>query len=478
MLDALSDRLMFRLAFRMFSDHEAIVVNHSVSTGGGNSGVRWYELRAPIASGGAFTLAQAGTYDPDSSYRWMGSAAMDQAGDIALGYSVSDSNTFPSVRYTGRTPSDPTGTMETEGVIMNGSGSQTGFDRWGDYSSLRIDPSDDCTFWYVNEYYPVTSSAGWRTRIGSFKFTGCSSAPDFALSATPGSRAISPGNSATSTIGVTGLNGYGGSVNLSVVSGCPANSTCTVSPGAASAGGTSTLTVSTAAATPVGTYTVTVKGVDSANASLVHNTTFTVTVAVADFSISANPAAFSVAQGLSNTSNISVGSLGGFTGPVTLSTGSTCPTGATCSFSVNPVTPGGSSTLTVTPSSTTPPAVYTVTVTGTSGSLTHSTTVTVTVDANFTMPSSLSLTVARGSSNSVSVAVGNVGTSTTSVTLSISGLPNGATASFSPNPVVPGSSSKLTVATHPGVKKGNYTLTITGSNGSVTHTTALKLTVN
>src|ERR1051326_9446101 len=147
----------------------------------------------------------------------MGSPAMDQAGDNALGYSVSDgSSTFPSVRYTGRIPSDPTGTMETEGVIMNGSGSQTGYDRWGDYSSMRIDPADDCTFWYVNEYYSVTSSAGWRTRIGSFKFTNCSNIPDFTLSATPGSRTVSPGSAATSPIGVTGLNGYGGSVNLSV----------------------------------------------------------------------------------------------------------------------------------------------------------------------------------------------------------------------------------------------------------------------
>jgi len=174
-LDALSDRLMYRLAFRVFSDHEAMVVNHSVRTSSGNSGVRWYELRAPVPNNGAFSIYQQGTWAPaDSGYRWMGSMAMDQAGNIALGYSVSNgSNIYPSVRFTGRSPGDTLGEMGTEGTIIDGRGSQTGYSRWGDYSSMRIDPSDDCTFWYVNEYLPVTSSYGWYTRIGSFNLNGC-----------------------------------------------------------------------------------------------------------------------------------------------------------------------------------------------------------------------------------------------------------------------------------------------------------------
>jgi hypothetical protein len=175
-LDALSDRLMYRLAFRVFSDHEAMVVNHSVQTSSGNSGVRWYELRSPgVSNNETFSVYQQGTWAPDSSYRWMGSIAMDQAGNIALGYSVSNgSSIYPSVRFTGRSPGDTLGKMGTEDTIIAGSGSQTGYSRWGDYSSMRIDPSDDCTFWYVNEYLPQTSSYGWYTRIGSFKLNGCS----------------------------------------------------------------------------------------------------------------------------------------------------------------------------------------------------------------------------------------------------------------------------------------------------------------
>src|SRR5467141_2894089 len=172
-LDSLGDRLMYRLAYRNLGDHDALVVNHSVAAGS-SVGVRWYELRSPLT--GAFTLYQQGTFAPaDSTYRWMGSAAMDQAGDIAIGYSASSSNLFPAIRYTGRIPTDAQGTMRAEISLLEGTGSQTGnsLSRWGDYSALRVDPSDDCTFWYTNEYIPSNGSYNWATFIGSFKFSGC-----------------------------------------------------------------------------------------------------------------------------------------------------------------------------------------------------------------------------------------------------------------------------------------------------------------
>jgi hypothetical protein len=105
----------------------------------------------------------------------MGSIAMDQAGDIALGYSVSSNSTYPSIRYTGRLVSDKLGTLpQGEAVVIGGSGSQLStFYRWGDYSRMALDPTDDCTFWYTQEYYAVTSNAGWQTRIGSFNFANC-----------------------------------------------------------------------------------------------------------------------------------------------------------------------------------------------------------------------------------------------------------------------------------------------------------------
>jgi Concanavalin A-like lectin/glucanases superfamily/Chitobiase/beta-hexosaminidase C-terminal domain/Domain of unknown function (DUF2341) len=172
-LDSLGDRLMYRLAFRNFGDHEAMVVNHSVATGS-TVGERWYELRSPVSTKAAFSIYQQSTFSPDSTYRWMGSAAMDGAGDIALGYSVSSSSINPGIRYTGRVPGDALGTMETEATILSGTGSQTnGLTRWGDYSAMRIDPADDCTFWYTNEYLPSNGSFNWKTHIGSFKFSSC-----------------------------------------------------------------------------------------------------------------------------------------------------------------------------------------------------------------------------------------------------------------------------------------------------------------
>src|SRR6202035_5077021 len=120
-LDSLGDRLMYRLAYRNFGDHEAIVVNHSV-TAGSSVRVRWYELRQTPAS--AFSLFQQGTFAPDSTYRWMGSAAMDSAGDIALGYSASNNTLFPANRFTARLPSGPLGHMEAESILQAGGGSQ------------------------------------------------------------------------------------------------------------------------------------------------------------------------------------------------------------------------------------------------------------------------------------------------------------------------------------------------------------------
>jgi hypothetical protein len=118
---------------------------------------------------------QQGTFSPDSTSRWMASAAMDKVGDIAIGYSISSSSIHPGIAFTGRTPSDALGTLESEAIMLTGTGSQTGnnLSRWGDYTALRIDPSDDCTFWYTNQYIPTNGSFNWKTRVGSFKMNNC-----------------------------------------------------------------------------------------------------------------------------------------------------------------------------------------------------------------------------------------------------------------------------------------------------------------
>jgi len=176
-LDALSDRLMNRLQYRRFADgHESLVANHTVGVGSsGNQGaVRWYEIRGLATTP---TIYQQGTYSPSGDSRWMGSIAMDRSGDIALGYSLSSSSVYPSVWYTGRLADDPLGTLpQGEASIVVGSGSQTStYNRWGDYSMMAVDPTDDCAFWYTQEYYTATSTASWRTRVGSFKFPSCGS---------------------------------------------------------------------------------------------------------------------------------------------------------------------------------------------------------------------------------------------------------------------------------------------------------------
>src|SRR6266699_422852 len=166
-------RPTFRLAYRNFGTYETLVTNQSVEASPGVAGVRWYEIRRV---GEQISLYQQGTYAPaDGVNRWMGSIAMDKRGNLALGYSVSNATTvYPGIRYTGRLQGDPLGQMTLgEGVLINGSGSQTVSARWGDYTDMAVDPTDDCTFWYVNEYYQVSSARGWQTRIGSFSLPGC-----------------------------------------------------------------------------------------------------------------------------------------------------------------------------------------------------------------------------------------------------------------------------------------------------------------
>jgi hypothetical protein len=269
-LDTLGDRLMYRFPVRHFADHDRAVVNHSVANGS-QVAVRWYELFDPA---GAVTVNQQGTFAPDATYRWMASIAEDQNGDIGLGYSASSSSIHPGIRFTGRVPTDPAGTMETEANLLVGSGSQTsGLSRWGDYTAMQVDPSDDCTFWYVDQYEKVSGTFNWNTNIGSFVFTGCGTqTPSFSLTANPNSLTIAQGSSGTSTITVVPAGGFTGSVTLSA-SGLPSGVTAGFSPNPTTTTSTLTLTASATAAT--GTSTVTINGVSG---SLNASTTLSLTV--------------------------------------------------------------------------------------------------------------------------------------------------------------------------------------------------------
>jgi polygalacturonase len=311
---------------------------------------------------------------------------------------------------------------------------------------------------------------------GNVTVTATGGSPDFSISATPASQAVTAGSGTSYTTTVTALSGFTGTVNLSV-SGLPSGASGSFNPTSVAGSGNSTLSITTATSTPAGTYTLTITGTSG---SLTHSTTVTLVVNVPDFSISASPASQTVTQGSGTSYTATVSALNGFTGTVSLSV-SGLPTGASGSFNPTSVAGSGSSTLSVTTATSTPAGTYTLTITGTSGSLTHSTTVTLVVNGptpDFTVSASpSSQTVTHGSSTTYTVTVGALNGFTGSVSLSVSGLPNQATGSFNPSSVAGSGNSTLTVQTRNKTHIGTSTLTITGTSGTLTHSTTVTLVV-
>jgi hypothetical protein len=180
-LDSLGDRLMYRLALRRTVNRANVPVNHwliSHSIVAGTTGAeRWYEFRSPNNNLTGLSLYQGGTYAPDASYRFMGSIAMDKAGDIAIGYSRSSTTLHPDIYFTGQSASaSGTGVLDGELPIVNqtvATGAQSGTsNRWGDYTSMAVD-NDGCTMWYTNQYYTTVATFHWSTRVASLKFGAC-----------------------------------------------------------------------------------------------------------------------------------------------------------------------------------------------------------------------------------------------------------------------------------------------------------------
>jgi hypothetical protein len=468
-LDSLSDRLMYRAAYRNFGDHEAIVVNHAVTVGS-SVGVRWYELRGVTTTPSLF---QAGTYAPDSTFRWMGSAAMDQAGNIAIGYSASSASIKPQIRITGRLAGDAAGTLTLgETTVIAGAGAQgSTLSRWGDYSSMSVDPVDDCTFYYTNQYIPVNGTFNWRTRIASFKLSPCGG-DDFSLSASPTALTLGPGATGTSTITVTPSGAFAGAVALSI-SGVPAGATASFSPTSTTSTSVLTIGAGTAAA---GTYALTVTGTSG---TLTHTASVTLTVTgPPDFALSANPASVSAVQGTNTTTTISVTPQNGFNSAVNLSV-SGLPAGATGSF--NPVSTTTTSVLTL-GAGTAAPGTYVVSVTGTSGTLTHAISVTFVVtpavQPSFTLSAApASRSIRRGRSNTYTVTIARAGGFTGAVALSLTGQGTGVTGAFNPASVT-GTSSTLTITVASNATRNTRTLTITGTSpGVASSSTTVSLTI-
>jgi Cep192 domain 4/Abnormal spindle-like microcephaly-assoc'd, ASPM-SPD-2-Hydin len=350
LLESLGNRLMWRLAYRNFGDHTVLLATHSI-VAGTSGGVRWYEIRNPETSP---TIFQSGTFAPDSQYRWMPAIAMDQAQNIAIGFSRSGtaSGQFPSLVYAGRVPSDPAGTMETEVTLKAGLGSQTGGgDRWGDYSSLTVDPTDDCTFWFAEEYQAVNGGFDWHTAIGTFSFPGCGGGGVPGASVSPTSinfkKVLIGHTSAAKTVTLTNTGNATLNISSITISGDYAisNNTCGSQ---LNAGANCTVGV---------TFTPTAKGKRTGTLTFTDNApsgTQTVALTGTGISLSANPTTLafgSVAVGqtsapqtttITNVSNVTVTissiALAGTNPGDYLITNNTCgaslAAGASCSVSV------------------------------------------------------------------------------------------------------------------------------------------------
>jgi hypothetical protein len=251
-LDGLGDRLMHRLAYRNFGSYELLASNSAVLVGS-SIGITWFEVYDPNSS--SPYAYDAGTYLPDSNDRWMASIAMDQFGNTALGYSVSSSSLYPSIRMTGKGPGDALNIMEAETALFTSGGSQEGCTpcyRWGDYTSMAIDPTDDATFVYTNEYYSASGDL-WNTGIAVFKL-----AENFTVNATPCSQTVTAGNRANYTASIVPSNGIYNKITFSA-SGLPSGATATFNPTSVTGTGSSTMAISTTTSTPPGTYTLTVQ---------------------------------------------------------------------------------------------------------------------------------------------------------------------------------------------------------------------------
>jgi hypothetical protein len=164
-LDAQGDKLMQRLVYRNFGDHQSLVITHSINGPTSGGGLRWYEFRVDAA--GNVTLYQQSTFAPDTGYRWLGSAAMDGRGNIGIGYSIGNSTMLPGQRFAARAAADPPGTLGfRESVLIDSTTAKGGGNRWEDFATTVVDPSDDATFWYMGDYYKSSSRS---IHIGSFR---------------------------------------------------------------------------------------------------------------------------------------------------------------------------------------------------------------------------------------------------------------------------------------------------------------------
>jgi hypothetical protein len=381
-LDNLDFRLMYRLAYRNFGGspvQESLVGNVTVKGGNSNpnhGAIRWYEFRNAGNSTTTPTVFQASTYDPDSAYRWMGSIAMDKDRNIALGYSKSSLSVKPSIFITGRLSTDPPNTLGAEAQVQAGIGVQTAGagNRWGDYSAMTLDPVNQCTFYYTNEYLKTNGAFNWSTRIASFKFPSCTSAP--AWGTLTGTIRSSPSNTPLSGVVVTLSNGYAGATNASGVysflvppgtytamaadadrnctSASPPSPTVTIT-----SGGTTTQNFSMVGTSNLQLNNVAINDATSGNGNGVINSNECVNLNVAlknngcanatgiSATLTTSTPGVTVTQGSSNYPNMPIDAIGTNSTPFQIQTSNSFACGTEIEFDLTLTFPNGSTTVPV-----------------------------------------------------------------------------------------------------------------------------------
>jgi uncharacterized membrane protein len=453
--------------------------------------------------------------------------------DIALGYSESSTAMKPAIAYTGRLAADPLDTMQPETVLFQGGGAQTGQNRWGDYSSMSVDPSDGCTFWYTNQYIPVDGNYNWQTQVGAFSFPSCvrRSDSDFSASLFPASATVAAPGSVATTVSTGRTAGAAQTVTLSTA-GLPAGVSGSFSPNVVTAGpgpgSSSALTLTVGPGTSPGTYPITV---DAAGSSTSHVATFTLTVPDAALSNggfetgaltgwrtlvgsaavnagAARSGGYGAVLGASVPTNgdSSIAQSFTLTEPATLSFWYqlSCPDTVTydwATVTLQDDTAGTPATLLPRTCVTSSPWTQVTTALGPS-SVGHAFTLVLTShdddytgDATFTkfddvalVPSSTpdfsvsasppSQTVVAGDGTSYSVATSTVGGFSGSIDLSVGGLPSGATGAFAQAGIAGAGTSSLSVTTTAATPPGSYPVTITGTSGAASHSASVTLVVN
>lgn len=471
-LDSLDDRLMNRLAYQNFGTHQSLVVTHSV-VDGDSIGVRWYELRIEPESTTP-TVHQTGTYVPDSSSRWMSSAAQNQNGDIAIGYSKSSSTMFPAIAYTGRLASDPLDQMTMgETIAREGGGSQTGINRWGDYATMNIDPADDCTFWFATEYIPATGAFNWSTYVNSFTFPGCAPVTeyDFDFAVSEESATLAPGGTAQVEVTTNTTAGETQTIDLEAT-GLPAGVTAVFTPAELDEDGSSTVTfTATGSATP-GTYPVDLIATAS-DAEQIE--TIELTITDFNFSLASTSGATTPQGSVSTTVRSTL--VPGRRQNLSLSA-SDLPVGVRVSFRRSRISAGNSTTMQISTSASTPPGEHEITITATGTTYSISRTYTLTVSDFSVDRDPTTVTITKLSSSTITIDTEVTEGLTQTLNLSLVRPPRGVTGRFTPSRLSAGASSTLTLSVGRTARAGTYTITISARGSTLTKTTTVTLTIN